>query len=591
MSTNRALADRFEEMGTMLDLLGADRFRAAAHSRASRVLADLPRDVATLSREELLAIEGIGARTADKIAEFIASGTIAEHDELRSQVPAALLEILKIPGLGPKTVHAMWKELGITDLPGLKRAIADGSLQGLPRMGAKTIANIKSSIEFMETGVQRLWLGLAMPLARRIVDRMERVRGVERAAFAGSLRRGRETVGDIDILVATSQPEPAVEAFTTMPEVAQVISAGPTRASIRSRIGAGDERWGDSIAGGTVIQIDLRVLPIESWGAALMYFTGSKEHNIALRERALRQGHTLNDYGLFPDDGLPEPQKRGVEPIARATEPEIYAKLGLPFIPPEIREARGELDLEETPRLIEVGDIRAELHAHTTESDGGLSLEDLVAEAKRRGFHTIAVTDHSKSQVQARGLSPERLRAQIAAIRALEVPGIRVLAGSEVDILADGRLDYDDDLLGELDIIVASPHAALTQDPAKATARLLKAIAHPHVRIIGHPTGRLINRRHGLDPAVHELIAAAKEHHVAMEVNAHWLRLDLRDSHVRACVEAGVPIAIDCDVHAPEDFDNIIFGVLTARRGWLTPDLCVNAWDARRLHAWLKRPG
>lgn len=586
---NEAVASAFEDMARMLELLGADRFRVAAHARAARVLGELTRDATTLTREELLEIEGIGAKTADKILEFASTGAIAEHVELRAQVPTGLLEILKIPGLGPKTVSTMWKDLGIADVAGLKQAIADGRLEGLPRMGAKTIANIKSSIEFMESGTQRLWLGLALPLAQRVVERMERVPGVERAAFAGSLRRGKETVADIDVLVACTDAARAVEAFTTLAEVVQVLSAGESRASVRARVGEGEDRWKE-LGGGTTIQIDLRALPPASWGSALMYFTGSKDHNIAMRERAQKLGFTLNDHGLFIDDGKPEPHKRGVAlACPAATEEGIFEHLGVAYLPPEIRESRGELSLKETPRLIEAEDIRSELHAHTTESDGSLSLEELVDEARRRGMHTIAVTDHSKSQVQARGLSPERLRAQIGRIRALGDVGIRVLAGSEVDILADGRLDYDDGLLAELDLVVASPHAALSQDPVKATARLIRAIEHPRVRIIGHPTGRLINRRNGLSPAMDEVLAAAKAHGVAMEVNAHWLRLDLRDTHVRAAVEAGVPIAIDCDVHSRGDFDNIVYGVMTARRGWLTPDLCVNAWDSARLERWLAR--
>jgi DNA polymerase (family 10) len=326
-----------------------------------------------------------------------------------------------------------------------------------------------------------------------------------------------------------------------------------------------------------------------------MYFTGSKEHNVRLRERALKKGFTLNEYGLFPDDDEKEPpQRRGVKPVAASTEAGVYKKLGLPEIPPELREDRGELDLEETPRLVELDDIAAELHAHTTASDGILSVVELATEAKKRGFHTIAVTDHSKSSAIANGLSPERLREHIAAVHAARelVHGITILAGSEVDILADGHLDYTDDLLAQLDIVVASPHTALSQDAATSTKRLLKAIAHPLVHIVGHPTGRLINRRAGLPLNMAEIVAAAVEHDVALEINAHWMRLDLRDTHVRAAVDAKCKIAIDCDVHEPMDFDNLRFGVATARRGWVTPELCINTWPAKKLHAWLraKRP-
>lgn len=336
----------------------------------------------------------------------------------------------------------------------------------------------------------------------------------------------------------------------------------------------------------------------------MMYFTGSKEHNVKMRERAQQMGYTLNEYGLFEEDDAGNekepPQKRGKKPIVGKTEAEVYAKLKMREVPAHLRENRGEMDVFETgyageraavvTELLELSDIRAELHAHTTASDGVMSIVELATEAKRRGFHTIAVTDHSKSSVIANGLSPERLRAHIQSVRAAqaEVDGITILAGSEVDILSDGRLDYDDDLLAELDVVVASPHVALGQEPSVATARLLKAVRHPLVHILGHPTGRLIDMRAGLSPDMAELVSACKEHDVALEINAHWLRLDLRDTQVRLAMDIGAKIAIDCDVHQPRDFDNLRFGVATARRGWATKGACVNAWEAKKLHAWLK---
>ena len=378
-------------------------------------------------------------------------------------------------------------------------------------------------------------------------------------------------------------PERFSNAFCEMPGVDEVLVHGETKSSVRMSIpsprGGADAK----------IQVDLRVVPEESWGTALMYFTGSKEHNVRLRERAKKKGLTLNEYGLFPDDDENEPpQKRGVKAKASKTEASIYKALGVAFVPPEIREDRGELDLDDTPRLIEVDDIKAELHAHTTASDGSMSIEELATAAKERGFHTIAVTDHSKSQQVASGLSEERLREHIEAIREAKVAGISILTGSEVDIMPDGDLDYDDELLAELDVVVASPHWSLQQKPEKATKRLLRAIEHPLVHVLGHPTGRLINKRGGLEPAMGEIIAAAIEHNVALEINSHWMRLDLRDTHVRAAVEAGALIAIDCDVHGVGDFDNIAYGVATGRRGWLTPDLVVNTWGKKKLHDWLK---
>lgn len=583
MSLNADIAGAFHEIAVLLELTGADTFRVRAHQRAARAIEGLTTDIAELSRKDLLALDGVGHKTVDKIEEFVGSGTIGELEKLREAVPPGLAEILKIPGLGPKTVRALWKTLGVETVDALRESIADGSILTVPRMGQKTVDNIVRALDFSASSGGRTPAGIAVPLAELVIEHLRAVPGVTGLTYAGSLRRGCETAGDIDILACAEDPEAAGEAFRTMPGVTDVLAAGSTKSSVRMSVPAAH--------GGPdgVIQVDLRVVPEDSYGAALMYFTGSKEHNVRLRERARARGMTLNEYGLFP--GEPGPQSRGVAAVASAREEDIYEALGLPMIPPELREDRGELDLTRTPRLLETGDIRAELHAHTTASDGVLSIEELALEAKRRGFHTIAVTDHSKSQTVANGLSPERLVAHIAAVRAVNdaLEGITVLAGSEVDIMPDGNLDYDDDLLAQLDVVVASPHWSLQQKPAKATERLLRAIRHPLVHIIGHPTGRLINKRSGLEPDLGELFAAAHEHGVAMEINAHWKRLDLRDVHVRAAVEAGVLIAVDCDAHSAENFDNLVYGVRTGRRGWLPPEQCVNTWDAPRLMAWLTR--
>ncbi|TVQ63457.1 MAG: DNA polymerase/3'-5' exonuclease PolX [Phycisphaerales bacterium] len=599
MSMNERLAAKFEEIGQMLELLGANKFRVIAHEKAARVIRDLPGDVGELAsdRERLLALDGIGAKQADKIAEFVETGDIGEHAELRAKVPAGLLDVLSVPGVGPKTVKAMWEQLGVTDLASLQRALDDGSVTQLPRMGAKSVERIKASLKFLESGGSRLPIGVAMPVAERLVAMLREVEGVAQAEFAGSLRRGVETIGDIDILACVENDEAAARAHKALREgVVDVVGSGETKTSVRVSLERNFGRWkGHEEATGPTVQVDLRTVPGESFGAALMYFTGSKAHNVALRERAQKQKLTLNEYGLFPDDGKSEgsPQSRGVKPVAGKTEGEIYKKLGVAVVPPELREDRGELDAD-LPGVIELEDIKAELHAHTTESDGEMALAELVRRAHERGFHTIAVTDHSKSATVANGLSPERLKKQRAEIERLheqlDADGVEidVLCGSEVDILADGSLDYDDDVLAALDFIVASPHAALSQDTKTATKRLLRAIEHPLVHVIGHPTGRLIGRRAGLEPAMGELFAAAKEHDVALEINAHWMRLDLRDTHVRAAGEAGVKIAIDCDVHAPADFDNLRYGVLTARRGWLPKDLCVNAMTRAQLRAWVR---
>lgn len=588
MSVNDEIARLLEETAEMMELLGENPFRIAAMSRAARVISGLGDDLADLAddREKLTAIDGVGEKIADKIQEYVEHGRIEEHDEYAAKIPSGLLEILQIPGVGPKTVSAMWKEKGVESVADLKRIIDDGSILDLPRMGKKTVENIKSAIEFTEHSGERTALGLALPAAEQVVAELEDVKGVKRIAYAGSLRRGRDTIGDLDILASTSDPERLAEAFRAMDGVDKVLAAGETKSSVRMKLPTGKKD--------RQIQVDLRIVPEESFGAAMLYFTGSKEHNVRLRERAIKKGMTLNEYGLYAEDKKSKepPQERGAKPVASKTEEDIYEALDLPYLPPEIREDRDEFSFTRSkpPKLLEIADIKSELHAHTTASDGKLSIEELAKEAKRRGFHTIAVTDHSKTQTVANGLSPDRLRKHIKAIHDANesVSGITILAGAEVDIHGDGSLDYDDALLAELDIVVASPHWALTQKPDQATKRLLKAIEHPLVDIIGHPTGRLLNRREGMRPAIRELAAAAKEHDTALEINAHWMRLDLRDAHVRTAMEIGALIAIDCDVHGAADFDHLRYGVLTARRGWVEADRCVNTWSAKKLRSWLK---
>jgi DNA polymerase (family 10) len=610
MSTNETIAEQLEEIAQLLDLLGENGFKVNAHAKAARVVGDYAGDIGAVAADKaaLLKIDGIGEKIADKIIESVKTGQMSELNELRGKVPAGLIVVLKIPGLGPKTVRAMWQTLGIASIEGLEKSIADGSLLTLPRMGEKAVEKIKTSLAFAKGNAEqpRLPIGKAWPIADAMLERVRGLPGVARAEMAGSLRRGRETVGDLDMLVGMEPGQErgaaqVAKVFCESPGVAQVLASGDTKCSVLLSVSSDMGRWkpsqDDRILGPTV-QFDLRIVPAASFGSALMYFTGSKEHNVAMRERALKRGLTLSEWGLFPHEPKEEkpPHVRGVTPVASATEEQVFVALGLPWIPPEAREDRGEFEREWSSadvRLLEIGDVKAELHSHTTASDGVMSIEELATRYAERGFHTVAVTDHSQSSAIAGGLKPERLRAHIAAVREANATvgkklGIAILAGSEVDILADGTLDYEDDLLRELDVVVASPHAALTQDSATATARLLKAIRHPLVHIVGHPTGRLINRRPGLSPDMTALIAAARESNVALEINSHWLRLDLRDTHVRQAVVNGNLIAIDCDTHVPEDMNYLPYGVATARRGWLRAEQCVNAWDRARLHGWLK---
>lgn len=598
MSFNANLAAHFSRAAKVLEILNEDSFRINALARASRTFEDHPGDLGPLTenRAALLAVPGVGAKIADKVIEFRKTGTIAEFDEIVARVPPGLLDLLELPGLGPKTVAVLWNQGGVTDLAGLKRIIDDGSILSLPRMGAKSVEKLKQSLTFSDTVGQRQNTGVITPLAERLMARLRGLPGVRRCEYAGSLRRGRETVGDLDLLVEAEDAATVSAAFRGFPEVTAVLSAGDRKSSVMVAAAGGAARWGSGQV--AQIQADLKVVPPGRFGAALMYFTGSKDHNVHLRELAQKQGRTLNEYGLFPApaEGAAPPAWSDIEPLAAATEEEVFAALGFGWIPPELREASGEFDLfvSTAPKpasALQLSDIKAELHAHTTASDGRMSIDELASAARERGFHTIAVTDHSRSSAQAGGLSIERLLQHIEDVRRAEerLGNIQILAGSEVDILADGSLDYPDEVLRQLDIVVASPHSALTQDEDTATRRMLAAVKHPLVNILGHPTGRLINRRPGLSPRMAELFAAAKDHGVALEINSHWMRLDLRDVHVREASRLGCLIAIDCDVHEREDFENLRYGVTTARRGWVAPPLCINTWSAVDIRTWCHR--
>ncbi|MEM6333739.1 MAG: DNA polymerase/3'-5' exonuclease PolX [Planctomycetota bacterium] len=578
-SHNAEIAKRFQQMADVMQLTGANRFRVIAFEKAAHAIADLSRDVASIDPDALTDIDGIGDGTAQRIREYLDTGTIADHEKLLAKVPPGLPALLDVPGLGAKTVVKLWKEADVDSIDALRKAIEDGSVESLKGLGKKKAQQIKDSLAFLESAGSRVNIGVALPVAEALADKLRKLDGVQRCQHAGSLRRGRETIGDIDLLVAaTAEHAPAIgDAFAAFDEVDAVIAHGKTKVSIRTHNG---------------LQCDLRVVSPDAFGAALMYFTGSKDHNVRLRERAISMGMKLSEYGLFPAD---TDDTANTKPLVADTEEAVYKKLKLPWVPPELREDRGEIkraEADDLPKLIEESDIRAELHAHTTASDGSLSIRQLVDAALDRGFHTLAVTDHSKGQAQANGLDAKRLRQHIQDIHAVAAEyddRIALLAGSEVDILADGSLDYDDDLLAELDLVVASPHAALSQDPATCTERLIKAIENPHVHIIGHPTGRLINRRAGLEPDMPAIVDAAKANGVALEINAHHARLDLRDTHARLALDAGVKLAIDTDAHGLADFQQLCYGILTARRAGATKRDVVNCLTRKQLTNWLKR--
>ena len=590
MSRNQDIAELFNRAADVMALLEENSFRVLGTRKVARIIEDLPEDVKTLQDQgRLEQTPGIGKSTVDKISEFLRTGHISEFEELAGRVPAGVLEMLAISSVGVKTAHQLWKEAGITSVAELKKHLVEGTMPKLKGFGEKKQLKIRQNMEFMEEAGKRIGIGWALPLAEAYCDAVAKVTGVSQVQYCGSLRRGKETIGDIDILVCSeAEAVPDITATVLAHEqTQQTLGAGETKISIRTRAG---------------LQVDFRIVAAQHWGAALQYFTGSKEHNVRLRELAVKRGLKLNEWGLFKDQ----------QSVAGENEPDIYTALELAWVPPEMREDRGEIELaglmykrlrgesikvtdsrleylaRDIPALwpvLQLSDIRGDLHSHTTASDGHCSIDDMIAEAKRRGYEYFAITDHSKSQVQANGLRVDRLMAHIKAIHAAaaKVKGIKVLAGSEVDILADGSLDYPDEVLQQLDWVVASPHSALSQENDAATARLIRAAANPLVDVIGHPTGRLVGGRRGLEPDMKAVIMAAARSGVALEINSHDLRLDLRDIHARMAVEAAVPLCINTDAHQREDMDKMIYGILTARRAWAQPGNVINTWPWDRI--------
>jgi DNA polymerase (family 10) len=576
------LAELFGQMADLMEILGEDRFRVISYRTASRVVAESTADLEALAKAgQLQTLPGIGKSTEAKILEYIQTGQIARHQELLAKVPPGLAGLLRLQHLGPKTALKLWKELDIRSLDDLREVLANHPerIEDLPGMGAKKVALLKESAEFTTSASGRHRIDEALEIAAMLESAVKACKGVDELALAGSARRWRETVGDIDILVSAGQKSAAriMEAFRSCQAVTKVLAGGQTKCSV--------------IVNGKV-QADLRVVGKESFGAALQYFTGSKDHNVALRGIAIKHGWKLNEYGLFEE----KEGKQGRR-IAGADEEGIYRKLGLAWVPPELRENRGEIEAAaagKLPRLLEEADIQGDLHMHTTATDGAGSITDMIESCRAMGYKYLAITDHSRSQPQTGGLSPKALLEHAAAVRAAakDYPDMLVLAGTECDILKDGTLDYPDDVLAKLDFVLAAPHAALNAKGPAATERLLRAIANPHVHAIAHPTGRLINERAGMEVDIQRICQAAAEGGVALEVNAHPLRLDLRDVHVQAAVKAGAKLVICTDAHTPGpagDLALMRYGVATARRGWATPDDVINAWPAGKLRAFLQQ--
>ena len=587
MSLNHELADVFARMAAIMEIKGENAFKAIAFSKVGRILKDMTFDIRQAVENGTLGdIDGIGKSSQKVIEDYVRDGRSVDHDELSASVPAGLPPLLEIPGLGPKTISLFWKQRGITNLEELVKSLADGSLAGLKGIGEKKLESIKQGISFLSQSAGRMGIGDVLPIAASLVSRLRELKEVKQAEIAGSLRRGRETIGDVDLLCSlkgSAAGDSVSAVFVKFPEVARILGQGSTKASIVT-------------AGG--LQVDLRIVPPENFGAALMYFTGSKDHNVKLRGRAQDMGLTLNEWGLYKLSEYDKAQKKTAEapaiaPVASKTEADVYKKLGLEYIEPELREDRGEIDAaihKTLPKLITRADMRGDLHSHTTASDGVATIEQMAEAAMALGYEFLAITDHSKSQTIANGLSAERLLKHVKEIHKVgeKMKGIKLLAGCEVDILTDGSLDYEDAVLAELDIIVASPHMALKQDAATATDRLVRAIESRYVSIIGHPTGRLINRREGLPLDFAKIYRAAAETGTALEINAGYPRLDLNDVHARGAIAAGCMLAIDTDAHSTEGLYEIHLGLTVARRAWVTAKRVINCWSYKELMGFIQ---
>ncbi|HSJ86530.1 MAG TPA: DNA polymerase/3'-5' exonuclease PolX [Anaerolineales bacterium] len=576
MMNNRQLAETFTLIANLLEIKGEIVYKTLAYRKAADSLMGLGREASEYWKEgKLEEIPGVGKAIAEKIDELLRTGKLEFLEKLKKEVPPTLAEWLPIPGLGPKRAKAIWQTLGITTFAELEMAAKEGKLQGIGGMGEKSEAAILEGIASLSRRSQRIPLGKAFPLAMELVNVLKDVEGVVDAQPAGSLRRMRSTVGDLDILVAAEDSKAVMDVFVKLPRVNRVLGQGPTKSSIEFNDGTRAQVW---------------VHPPERFGTALVYATGSKDHNVHLREIALAKGLSLSEHSFARLKG-------GKGEIFCATEEEVYKTLGLPWIPPELREDRGEIEAaqkDKLPKLIEVKNIKADLQTHSNYSDGKLTMLEMAKAAAKRGIKVIAFTDHSASLGVTGGLTIERHKQQAAEIKKIQKQlgdKILILHASEVEIKADGTLDYPDEFLATLDLVLASLHTSLRQPRDKVTQRLINAIRNPYVDIIGHPTGRLIPDREGADLDMDAVLAAAAETGVALEINAHPARLDLDDVYARRAKELGIPISINTDSHSEADFDMLPYGVATARRAWLEAKDVINCWPKDKLLKWLKSRG
>jgi DNA polymerase (family 10) len=568
---NADIASLFDQIGDILEIEGANPFRIRAYRNAARMLRDLPREVATMldEGEDLTQLPGIGKDLAAKIKEIVRTGTSALLEEQRKTLPATLTELLRIPGIGPKRAKALYRELGIRTVDQLMKAAQEGRVKSLQGFGQQTERHILDQLHAMKGKEKRFQLAIATQYAEALIAYLKQSPGVKQVVAAGSYRRAKETIGDLDILVAAGPASTVMDRFISYPEVAEVLAHGTTKSSVRLACR---------------LQVDVRVVPEDSYGAALQYFTGSKAHNVALRQLAQQQGLKLNEYGVF----------KGEHAVAGATEESVYAAVGLPWIPPELRENRGEFEAARAgslPTLVEVADLKGDLHAHTNATDGRNSIKEMAAAARVLGFEYLAITDHSRRLTMAKGLDPKRLFEQSEEIDRLNEAGLglTLLKGIEVDILEDGRLDLPDEDLRRLDLVVGAVHSHFGLSRQRQTERILRAMDRPCFSILAHPTGRLIDERAPYEVDMPRLIRHARERGCFLEVNAHPIRLDLNDTDSQLAREEGVMLSINSDAHSVLDFGNLRYGVGQARRGWLEGKDVLNTRTLDALRPLLKR--
>ncbi len=568
---NSEIARQFEELADLLEIQGANPFRLRAYRNAARTISGLPdsiQDIVESDPKELQDLPGIGKDLAEKIVMIVETSTLPQLEELKEQIPADVVRMLDIPGIGPKKVAFLFSELSIQSLDDLKAAAENGVIAEQKGFGKKTEQIILEGLEHLSQAGNRVRLAEAKAQSDAIIHDLSKLDSVQQISEAGSCRRRKESVGDLDVLVTSSQPAEVMDALADHELVNKVLARGDTKQRVRLNSG---------------LELDLRVVPEESYGAALLYFTGSKEHNIVLRRRSQDRGLKLNEYGLFREDEL----------ISGKTEEEVYKALDLPWIPPEIREDRMEFaaaEKNELPELIELKDIRGDLHMHTTATDGTASILEMAEGAKAKGYQYIAITDHSKRVTMANGLDAKRLRAHWKAIEKVQdkISGIQILKGIECDILEDGSMDLPDDVLSEADWVIAVLHYGLKQPQKQINQRLLNAIQNPNVSIIGHLSGRLIGKRPGADLNYGEILKAAADYGTMLEINAHPMRLDIDDIHAARAKELGIPIVINTDAHSVSGLDVMQYGIYQARRAGLTKKDVANTKTWKQFQKLLK---